>query len=260
MSGGNVAVRNGADFEAKVDLLKYIKSKGKNVEVQEYIEPIKVGKRKTIYNKYGYKVAVDNKLFILGTKKEYGLYIKNKYNIVLKEELGSNIEPDTFLIDLEQKKSYVFEKKFMAVPGSVDEKIKEGEANQKEHKHIMEKNGEKWDVVYIYIANAWFLQKKYDKQFNFHYKDDENVWVYIETLPPLERLGMTSNLLGVKTTPSRNKSSLLDKVNGACINLINQTKKIEPVTRKNMIQNVLEDNKNYTYDELVKKAKRLRIL
>lgn len=98
--------------------------------------------------------------------KEVGLILK-KHDFVryMKDELGrdarkilsSILLPDNALIT--EKIIHIIEVKYQQVSGSVDEKLQTCLFKKRQYEKLAEETGKK--VVYTYILNDWFKDKKY---------------------------------------------------------------------------------------------------
>ncbi len=180
-SGGGANTNlNGSEFEEKTSIEKHL-------DKFNYV-------KKEIYNNnnktyYYYQYLNDYINIIYFKKNSFKLYFKKEFNIKIDKQ------PDeAYLIKIED--TYILkilEKKFQKGKGSVDEKLKTGDATRYEYGLILNNNKYKFIIEYCFCVSK-FLQDKFesnDTKFkNFKkiiekhkvgllYGDDDN---YIEKL------------------------------------------------------------------------------
>ena len=74
-----------------------------------------------------------------------------------------NLIPDCAVLDEENKRLFIFEKKFQTCKGSCDEKIQTGLFK----KWFYERQFINFKITYVYILNNWFKKKKYKPEMKY---------------------------------------------------------------------------------------------
>jgi hypothetical protein len=158
MSGGSVAVKNGAAFERKYDVIEHIKENA-NVKIVKDVRKIK---RKE--HDCGYIIYNNGKKFRCGMQREFTEILALDYNkpsggIAYLNALGEKKKiPDSFIMDEENKKLIILELKYQTTPGTVESKIKGLIADIVAYMDLM---GEDWEITFYLIGNWWFSRVKH---------------------------------------------------------------------------------------------------
>ncbi len=73
--------------------------------------------------------------------------------------LSQTIFPDDAIINFEQKKALICERKYQQVAGSTDEKIQTCAFKKYQYERLLGKLG--YEVSFAFVLNDWFKQKRY---------------------------------------------------------------------------------------------------
>lgn len=139
--GGATTNKNGLEFERKTDMLNVLTEMGKTIIDEE------------IYN-------MDGTLYGIDLSKNNLYKFLNKKGVDWHDRISKKLLPDNCIYCPEESKVFIFEKKYQARAGSVDEKLQTCAFKLQQFKKLF--NGIANDVEYIYILNDWFLRKEYE--------------------------------------------------------------------------------------------------
>ncbi len=162
--GGNT--KTGLNFEGKVNILSFLKSK-EGYSVRGHI----------IYFN-GEEVA--------RSYRKYGLYVYLKsQGVDYRKIVSKMLLPDEALYVITSNTLFVIEMKFQKVAGSVDEKLQTCDFKKKQYKKLMAPLN--IEVEYIYILSDWFRKQEYKDVLD--YVISVGCQYYFDYLP-LQKIGL----------------------------------------------------------------------
>ena len=144
---GGSSTLTGLLYEEKTDIVS-------NILRDKNIESVK-GKYKTEID------FVRNKNLIAKFMIKDDLYkfLKDEFNIDYSNRICSKLKPDSLLLNISNSKVYIIEKKFQKCEGSVDEKLQTCLFKKRQYEKLFSETG--YEIIYVYLLNDWFTNKKY---------------------------------------------------------------------------------------------------
>lgn len=182
-AGGSKTNLNGIKFEEDVYLKQWIEKAG-------YLTaPLEIGTQRSelygVYNKqkrliayYGRQGKIYEALI-----KMIGSSFTNQY---IGEVLSKKINPDAFILNIENKTLHIFEKKWQQVAGSVDEKIQTAPFKVEMFSKLLKQFD--ISITYDYILSHYFTSPSYRNVKEYYKENFTNIkiWTQNENLDELD--------------------------------------------------------------------------
>lgn len=154
-AGGANTNANGLPFE-------------KNTELNHHfmiLDEEQFGKGKN--DKYE-KFVINDKQYYCLSKRGLKNFLKEHY-----KKPSKSLEPDEVLVDKENKKIFIIEKKFQQCAGSVDEKLQTVDFKLWSYR----RQYPEFEIYFTYVVNTWFKQPCYNDLMDYlKYKNIRVLW------------------------------------------------------------------------------------